>query len=949
MTHFFEKRDPWGNGLALWVLLGMTFLVPVAVWGITYLEMENEVHTWIAQDNPQTKAYHWYKSHFSQDDTVLFTWDGSGLNDPRVDQFVARIRGVVGEDGVARGALKQVKRVRSPSELIDQMTNHKISREDAIQRLEGVLVGRGNLRVRLSPAGRDQRQKVIDALERRAHDVLGLSLVVSDATSTGGEFQGIAAADSADGSSADIAGEHDFQISWTGMQSQTEHVRRFRELALELRLPPGKAGVEPEPMVEQCAFVSGSPVALAISLSDAGMAERKKTFRELKQIAADVGIPENAIHMGGGPVAGAALNEGVLKAIWDVEQPVYLPHRRSVVLVSWLVGVILAFWLLRSVRLAALVLGISYFTTLVATSFVPLSGGSMNMVLVVMPTLLLVTTLSGAIHLANYWKHAAHRDSASAVVTAVKMARSPCIWASLTTAIGLASLVTSSLKPVRDFGLYSALGTLISLAAILYGLPALLQLWPSHAPRPKDDDTAGWRSFGAWIVLRARPIMAASFLFSTASIYGLVYFRTETKVIRYFSDEADIVADYRFIEQNLAGVLPVDIIVRFDTAAQDEHKFLERQEMVRTIATGIRGLPDVSGAISLADFLPSAAAPPADANMRQRAAFAATSRATEERVKHDTEGRARAFLAQADERSEFNAPGDELWRITAQAAIMSNLHYGTLTRQIDEVCQSTLRGTAGHSDEKFRASGTAVAYHPGGSHVVTGMVPLFLATQEELLNSLLNSFLLAFVTIAVVLMCLLRHPVAGILAMVPNILPIGAVFGLIAWAGLAVDIGTIVTASIALGIAVDGTLHLVTWFRLNIRDGKQRTAAVVDAMAHCGPAMWQTSLVVGLGLLVLYPSELVLISRFGWLMASLIGAALVADLVLTPALLVGPLGALLERVEQRAAALSLPAPVETAANEPVAALPLLTDGPHEHKPHLEPAVSRVRRRDRSKL
>src|SRR5207244_1681679 len=126
--------------------------------------------------------------------------------------------------------------------------------------------------------------------------------------------------------------------------------------------------------------------------------------------------------------------------------------------------------------------------------------GSMNMVLVVMPTLLFVTTLSGGIHLANYWKHAASRNVQTAVVEAVVTARSPCIWASLTTAIGLASLMTSSLQPIRDFGMYSAIGTVVSMVVVLYCLPALLQLWPAQAPRTAELDSSNWHGFGEWVV-----------------------------------------------------------------------------------------------------------------------------------------------------------------------------------------------------------------------------------------------------------------------------------------------------------------------------------------------------------------------------------------------------------------------------------------------------------------
>jgi predicted RND superfamily exporter protein len=145
------------------------------------------------------------------------------------------------------------------------------------------------------------------------------------------------------------------------------------------------------------------------------------------------------------------------------------------------------------------------------------------------------------------------------------------------------------------------------------------------------------------------------------------------------------------------------------------------------------------------------------------------------------------------------------------------------------------------------------------------------------------------------MMILLRNPLAGLLTMIPNLLPVGLVFGLVSWGGLAVDIGTMITASVALGIAVDGTLHLLTWFRVGIRNGLSRSEAVAEALGHCGPAMWQTSAAVGLGLLMLFPADLLLVSRFGWLMAALIGAALVADVIFLPALLAGSLGRLIEK------------------------------------------------------
>lgn len=957
MAHFFEKRDPWGNGLAVWVLAGMMFVIPVAVLGLRDTRMENEVHNWVAADNPQTKAYHWFEQHFPGEEAMLFTWEGSSLDDPRVAAFVKSLRGTIDGNGIRRGGLKLVDEVTTPRELIDQMVKHDVSQDEAIEHLRGVLIGAGKLRVQLTDLGRAEKTQTIDLLRQTAREKFGLEInIVAPETLSPVSTDDTQAAETASTLAA-ATREHDFQVTWPGMHADEFQIKVFREMALLLQLSGVSARNNSAQLIEDCFVVPGSPVALAITLSEAGQADRAAAIAALQQSAEQAGIPAEKIHIGGRGVSGTALNEEVRKSVWNSAAPLVRPQERSVVLLSGLIGGLLSLWMLRSWRLAALVLGVSYFTTLICTAIVPMTGGVMTMVLVVMPPLLLVTTLSGSIHLANYWKHAASIKPSAAVLDAVRVARSPVIWASLTTAIGLASLMTSSLRPVRDFGLYSAVGTVISLVVILYGLPSLLQVWPAQAPRTSELDSHGWRAWGALLVRRYRIVLAGSCAACAVAIYGLAYFHTETKVIRYFADHSRIVRDYAYLEENLAGIVPVEIVVRFDQDAQNELKFLERADLVRRIEERMRQIPDVSGTIALTDFLPTIAPPPDTAKPVQKAKYAATSRTIEERVKTGTQAAAAShLLASAKEGSDFNAAGDELWRVTARVAIMSKLHYGTLTKQLDDICQSVLRHTSGQTEDKFRVAGAPVLYHPGASHVVTGMVPLFLATQEALLVSLINSFALAFATIALVMMYLLRNVWAGLLAMLPNVLPIGAVFGLISWYGLAVDVGTIVTASIALGIAVDETLHLVNWYRLGIEAGKTRNAAVLNALGHCGPAMWQTSCVVGLSLLVLYPADLVLISRFGWLMAALMGAALFANITITPVLLAGPMGAILENAHRKRSVEVTRAEILKVTPAPTMVVPpVIADAPHSgpggtaaephRRPHREPSTRRSRRTD----
>ncbi len=897
MTQFFEKRDPWGHGMALWVLVAMVFVAPLAWWSVRQIKLENDVASWLPSDDPHARILNWYRGHFSVEDRILVSWEGSALDDPRVARFARRLQGTPDADGLNRGGLKFVERVVTPHQLIAQMEKRGIGRDEAIRRLQGVLVGKGRLKIQLTEAGRRRKRQTIRLLKIRAKSELGLELEMParPARTEPANFDEEAAgADDLEVEleSFAITRPYDFQIGWRGMHGRPQQVDQVMEVLRSLRGRRTPNKPEGDPLVVEGFFTPSSPVALSVTFSDAGSADTKTALVAIRQVAADVGIDRDHLHMGGRGVAGSALNQEVKKAAWNRGFSLHQIHKRSPLLLSGLVSIGLAFLMLRSFRMATLVLIVTFYTTLLSVALVPVTGGSMNMVLVVMPTLLLVLTLSAAIHVANYWKHAAHQNRQTAVVEATTMARQPCALASMTTAIGLLSLATSPLAPVRDFGLYAAIGCLLALLLVLYALPALLQFWPARPPAQAEVDRTVWRRLGAFLSRYCTAVTVASLAALAVCAYGLYDFRTETKVIRYFPQDALIMRNYNFLEENLAGIVPVEMIVRFDKREQRRLNFLERLEVVRQIQDRMRQHPEISGAISLADFQPVYKPLPESATRIQRMLRNKKVKQTEQRVKAENAA-ARAFLTLSSQTADLHEsgekrlsdPGDELWRISAQVAILSDLNYGDLTRDVDEIAKSVLK------------------YHAGAGHVVTGMVPLFLRTQQAVLDSLIWSFGLAFCVIAVVMVFLLRNPLSGLITMLPNLLPVGMVFGLISWNGVAVDIGTMITASVALGIAVDGTLHLLTWFRVGIIQGMSRAEAVSHALVHAGPALWQTSTAVGLGLLMLLPAELLLVSRFGWLMASLIGTALMADIIFLPALLAGPLGILIEKtVAQEAAA-----------------------------------------------
>jgi predicted RND superfamily exporter protein len=149
------------------------------------------------------------------------------------------------------------------------------------------------------------------------------------------------------------------------------------------------------------------------------------------------------------------------------------------------------------------------------------------------------------------------------------------------------------------------------------------------------------------------------------------------------------------------------------------------------------------------------------------------------------------------------------------------------------------------------------------------------------------------------MMIVCRGIFAGAVAMLPNALPILVVFGGMGWLGFPVDIGSMMAASIALGVAVDDTIHYLAWFREDLEKLGDRKAATVAAYSRCATPTLQAALVNGLGLSVFAVSSFTPTARFGWLMLTILVAGVVAELVMLPSLLFSPLGKAFELPKEK--------------------------------------------------
>lgn len=168
---------------------------------------------------------------------------------------------------------------------------------------------------------------------------------------------------------------------------------------------------------------------------------------------------------------------------------------------------------------------------------------------------------------------------------------------------------------------------------------------------------------------------------------------------------------------------------------------------------------------------------------------------------------------------------------------------------------------------------------------VTGMVPMLSNVADRMVAGQIKSFFAALAVICVMMVLVLWSFRVGLLAMIPNMLPILLTMGLMGWLGITLNVTTVMIASIAMGIAVDDTIHMLVRIRDESRAHDDHNVGVQRSIQSVGRAVVFTSVVLSGGFAVLLLASLVPAAHFGILIAFTMLTALLADLVLIPVLI----------------------------------------------------------------
>ena len=592
----------------------------------------------------------------------------------------------------------------------------------------------------------------------------------------------------------------------------------------------------------------GGRTCLIVGFTRAGLADRRPAVEWIRDtLRATAAVADEDLHL-----AGPVIDNVAVDAASGESLRVYGgPAAAIIFALTWIA--------LRSLRYAIVVFLLALGCVGLSFASLALWGDRMNPVLIVMPLLVLTLGVSGGIHLVNYLVEEYRRGPArGAAWRAVRVAWAPCALSAGTTAVGLGSLVVSELEPIRTFGFHAAVGVLGTLVVLFLVLPGIFARWPIRKRLDAVTGAGPAEGWAAAVTVRAGTITATALAAMAVAGIGVPGIRTSVGIDTLFTPESRLVGDYAWLEWEIGPLVPIEVVVRF--AADSGTRPAERLDVIREVGDVLRGLPAVAGVTSAALFVPDL---PEATGARAAMRKAVLARKLEASLAQLAEMK----LVRVDE-------GAQLWRVTARTSALAGLDYGDLLAAVRGVVEPVVARHGG------AARGIVADY--------TGATPLINAIQKTLLRDLFASFLSALVVITLVMMVVEGGMVAGLVAMVPNVFPMVLLFGIIGWTRVALDIGSVMTASVALGMAVDGTFHFLTFFRHALpaaADRENRTAAVRAAYRHAAGALAQSALVCGIGILAFAASPFAPTRRFAWMLSLLVFAALVGDLVVLPALL----------------------------------------------------------------
>jgi uncharacterized protein len=493
-----------------------------------------------------------------------------------------------------------------------------------------------------------------------------------------------------------------------------------------------------------------------------------------------------------------------------------------------------------------------------------ITGIPLSILTMIVPIFLIAVGTAYCLHIVTEYRTQSvlAADNKSAAITTFGNIAFPTILAVVTTVVGLGSLLVSRIAAIQEFAIFACMGIVSFLVILLTLLPATMSLLPlpkkkskskPKGPKLLDRVIDGIAALDLDYQKITLPIIGALVLFC---IIGIFKIPVESNPVGYFKEDTDVSRNFHDIYQHLSGSFPINVAMSGTT--EDFFQQVENITKIEKMQTYIDTLPGIDKTISFGDYLKL------------------------------------VNYASNQFKPEYYRLPEEAWELRMLInSYKMMLGEDMLDRFMSPDFSKTniLLLTHISSSRVFLKTQEAILQHAGNSFPkdidwdVTGFGMVISESSHQITSGQVKSLSITMVIVFGIMFLLFLSCKVGLIAIIPNLFPIIINFGIMGWLGIELSMFTSLIASIAIGLAVDDTIHYLVRYNREFRKDLNDRRALRETLRHIGRPIIFTTLTISIGFSVLAMSSFKPTAIFGTMMAITMFSALVGDLILLPSLL----------------------------------------------------------------
>ena len=482
-----------------------------------------------------------------------------------------------------------------------------------------------------------------------------------------------------------------------------------------------------------------------------------------------------------------------------------------------------------------------------------LAGLEINIMTYIVPTLLFIIGIGDAIHIQARFRENFLMDISNpkkAMLQTISQMSRVIFLTSITTSIGFLALMTTSIKIVQEFGLEISIGVMIAWFVSILVVPSGILLSKNFHIKKKDFflPVLSWLSNS--IPNNPRVFIIIPSLIVILCTYKIKDISTNSSLMEDLRPKNKLYQDLKLTEKYFGGVLPFEVLIKVSKSNYDDNASVLNQKILKIsekVELLLKSELRNSRFFSINDLIASA---------------------KRIRANNSTTMSDQQFIQQIVK----NQSNQQLRLVDNDQTILR------ITGLIEDKTSDEMKNIYSKLDSISNVYSDYIDLEYTGTTVVA------LKTNDYLVQSLVNSLGLALIFISIIMAFMFRANSILFASLITNLIPIFTVLGILAWLGISIRPPTAMTFAVALGIAVDDSLHFLLRYRKELKNGQNRVNAIKSTIMNTGSALLITTSVLVAGFSVLLLSAFLPTYQFGLLSAAMIGTALLCDLTLLPAL-----------------------------------------------------------------